>query len=57
MKTILRTILFLLCGVMLVSAVACNDGNAEESGEQSTTEPAEDATQGEQTETEPETTE
>ena len=26
MKTILRTILFLLCGVMLASAVACDGG-------------------------------
>ena len=57
MKTILRTILFLLCGVMVVSAVACDGGNGDTSTEQSTNEPTEDNSEGEQHESEPETTE
>ena len=52
MKTILRTILFLLCGVMLVSAVACEGGSGDASTEEPTTEPSADTGSAEQTTTE-----
>ena len=61
MKTILRTILFLLCGIMLVSAVACEGGSKDASTEEPTTEPttepATDTDTTEQTTPEEETTE
>ena len=64
MKLTVRTLLFLLCGVMLMSAVACDNTKpgTDPSTEQPTTEPAEesatkDPDSGDQATTEQETTE
>ncbi|MBQ2255468.1 MAG: hypothetical protein II330_01275, partial [Clostridia bacterium] len=45
MKLTFRTLLFLLCGVMLASAVACTGGNEDVTTGADTTEPVEDATE------------
>ena len=50
MKFTLRTLLLLLCGVMLASAVACTGGNEDVTTGADTTEPAEDVTPGQTTE-------
>ena len=64
MKLTVRTLLFLLCGVMLMSAVACDNTKpgTDPSTEKPTTEPAEesvtkDPDSGDQATTEQETTE
>ena len=59
MKLTFRTLLFLLCGVMLASAVACTGGNEDVTTGADTTEPVEDATEqtAEQVTTEEVTTE
>ena len=45
MKFTFRTLLFLLCGVMLVSVAACDKGNEDVTTGAETTEPAEDTTE------------
>ena len=56
MKPTIRTLLLLLCGVMLVSAVACEGGTEDATSEDVTTEPAEDTAATEQSTTQEETT-